>query len=195
MQGSGGRRVVFLDRDGTLNREQGFVAEPAQLCVLPGAADALRALDAVGFSAVVLTNQSGIARGLYTEADLARVNERLHAELERIPLAYLHCPHHPEGDPATGYAGGCDCRKPQGGLIDRAERLLGIEARGAFLVGDSARDLLMGQGRGLRTVLVRSGKPWREELARLHAARFDPDHVADHLRGAVAWILGRAAVG
>lgn len=184
-----GGRAVFLDRDGTLNRERGFVTKPEELEILPGVVPALQALRAAGYRLVVVTNQSGIAHGLYGEHDLARVHEALHAGLAGLPDAYLHCPHHPDVD------GECGCRKPAPGLLLQARELLGIRFEGSVLVGDSARDLLAGRVLSLRTFLVRSGKPWREELAHLAAAGVAPDEVCDDLAAAVDLVLGRTGPG
>jgi D-glycero-D-manno-heptose 1,7-bisphosphate phosphatase len=182
------RRTVFLDRDGTLNAEVGFVAQPAQLRVLPGARDAVRRLDGAGFRIVVVTNQSGIARGLYTQRDLAAVHRALHEALDGLPEAYLHCPHLPEG--GHGYGGACACRKPAAGLLHQARELLGIDFVGGALIGDSARDLLMARGLPLRTVLVRSGKPADAQRAALRDAGFPPDFEAPDLHAAVDWLCG-----
>jgi D,D-heptose 1,7-bisphosphate phosphatase len=181
------RPTVFLDRDGTLNREVGFVTSPEQLEVLPGAVAAVRRLHDAGYRLVVVTNQSGIARGLYSESDLAAVHARLHLALDGLPDAYLHCPHHPDG--GSGYGGECACRKPAAGMLHDARELLGVTFAGGALIGDSARDLLMARGLPLRTVLVRSGKPLAPERAKLAAAAFTPDHEADDLAGAVDWLL------
>ena len=181
------RPTVFLDRDGTLNREVGFVRSVAQLEVLPGVRQALQRLDRSGFRLVVVTNQSGIARGLYGERDLAAVHARLHRELDELPAAYLHCPHHPEG--ANGYGGECPCRKPAAGLLHQARELLGLDFAGGALIGDSARDLLMARGLPLRTVLLHSGKPVAAERATLQQPGFVPTHEAADLPSAVDWLL------
>lgn len=181
-------RTAFVDRDGTLNREQGFVTHPDQLVVLPCALPALRRLAAAGCRIVVVTNQSGVARGLYGEREVQRVHELLHARLDGLPFAYLHCPHHPEG--GSGYGGACPCRKPGAGLLHQARELLGVSFDGGLLVGDAARDLLMGRGLPLRTVHVRTGKDPVAERARMAQQGFSPDHTADDLEAAVAWYLG-----
>ncbi len=185
-------KTAFLDRDGTLNRERGFVTKPTELEILDGAVEAVQALDAAGFRLVVFTNQSGIARGLYTEADLARIHEALHAALSGLPAAYLHCPHHPDaGDHPHG--GDCSCRKPNTGLLDQAERLFGdIDWESSCLVGDSARDLWTGRDRALTKILLKSGKPWREQLLAMTDQGQPPDHIAEDLREAVSWILSRS---
>ncbi len=182
-------RTVFLDRDGTLNREVGFVTSPDGLEVLPGVRAAVRRLHDAGWRLVVVTNQSGIARGLHGERELAAIHARLHRDLDELPAAYLHCPHHPEG--AHGYGGACTCRKPAAGLLHQARELLGIDLAGGALVGDSARDVLMARGLPLRTVLVASGKPLEPERAALRAAGVVPDHEAPDLAGAVDWLLRR----
>ncbi|MCC7064373.1 MAG: HAD-IIIA family hydrolase [Planctomycetes bacterium] len=182
-------RTVFLDRDGTLNAEVGFVRSPAQVQVLPGVREALHRLVRADCRLIVVTNQSGIARGLYGEVDLARVHAQLHAELDELPWAYLHCPHHPEGD--HGYGGACECRKPGAGLLHQARELLGVPFEGAALIGDSARDLLMARGLPITTIYVHSGKPAPQELATMQAAAFAPDHEAADLPAAVDWLLRR----
>ncbi len=181
------RPFAFLDRDGTLNREQSFVTTPDELVVLPGARAAVTALDDAGFRIVVVTNQSGIARGLYDEATLARIHAKLHDALDRRPLAYLHCPHLPE---ATGpYGGACECRKPAGGMLESAVATFGGTLSGAFVVGDAGRDVGMAATAPLRRILVRSGKDWRHELQVATGLGVAPDAVVDDVRAAADWIL------
>ncbi|MEZ5966007.1 MAG: HAD family hydrolase [Planctomycetota bacterium] len=179
------RPAVFLDRDGTLNRERGYVVDPEQLEVLPNAPIAVRRLHRAGWPVVVVTNQSGIAKGLYSEADLARVHAKLHAALDGIPRAYFHCPHHPDAPAASGLAHACACRKPGDGLLRQAARTLDLALDGSILVGDSARDLLPARTFAMRTALVRSGKPWQHELARLAELGTTPTLVADDLLAVV----------
>lgn len=181
------RPAVFLDRDGTLNREIDFVTSPDQLELLPGVVGAVHRLHGAGFSLVVVTNQSGIARGLYDEGTLARVHHRLHAELDGLPSAYLHCPHLPDAE--GPYGGECPCRKPAPGLLHQARELLGVSFEGSFLVGDSARDVRMARGLPVRTVMVKSGKPWRDQLEKLRAAGAQPDWLCNDLPAAADWIL------
>ncbi|MEO6596380.1 MAG: HAD-IIIA family hydrolase [Planctomycetota bacterium] len=185
------KRTAFLDRDGTLNREVSFVSQREQLEVLPGVVPALHRLHDAGYHIVVVTNQSGIASGLYSECDLARIHELLHERLDHLPLAYLHCPHHPDG--GHGYGGPCDCRKPLAGLLHQARTLLGrafdVQFDGAVLIGDSARDLLMARGLPLTTIHVHSGKPAGPEREAMRAAGFTPDFEAADLAAAVHWLL------
>lgn len=183
------RRAVLLDRDGTLNVEASFVTRARDLVVLPHAAEAVRRLHRAGFALVVLTNQSGVARGLYDEAELARIHARLHRELDGLPLAYLHCPHLPEAE--GPYGGPCPCRKPGDGLLRQARELLEVDLERSFLVGDSARDLQMGRAFPLPKLLVQSGKPWQRELAVLQAAGCPPDAVLADVAAAAEWITAR----
>lgn len=180
-------RTVFLDRDGTLNREVGFVTDPARIELLPGVPEALMRLHRAGHRLVVVTNQSGVARGLYDERTLAAIHARLHDQLGGIVAAWLHCPHLPEG--GHGYGVACACRKPEAGLLHQARELLGVEFAGGTLIGDSSRDLLMARGLPLRTILVHSGKPAAIERDKLREAGFRPDHEAPDLPAAVDWLL------
>lgn len=185
------RPAVFLDRDGNLNRERSFVTRVEDIEVLPGVTAALRQLATAGYALVVVTNQSGIARGLYSESDLAGIHATLHARIDRLPDAYFHCPHHPEQSGPYGRV--CTCRKPATGLIESAAELLHLDLARSFVVGDSARDVLAGATLPLRSVLVRSGKPWEAQLAACRDAGYAPDHVAEDLAAAAAWILDQAA--
>lgn len=181
------RPTAFLDRDGTLNREVGFVRSAAALEVLPGTRAALQRLQSAGYRLVVVTNQSGIARGLYDERDLAAIHARLQHELGGLVDAFLHCPHHPDG--GYGYGHDCDCRKPGAGLLWQARELLGCEWLGSAIIGDSARDILMARDVPMHKVLVHSGKPVASELALLRDANVMPDHQAADLAAAVDWLL------
>ena len=150
--------AVFLDRDGVLIRERGFVTEPAQLSLLPGAAGALALLRRRGFRLVVVTNQSGIARGLLTEGDLARIHADLLTRLraahpEAFWDALYFCPHHPrEGRPP--YRTDCACRKPRPGMLLKAAAEHGLDPGRSWMVGDSARDLEAGRAAGCRTAAL-----------------------------------------
>ncbi|MBN2492821.1 MAG: HAD family hydrolase [Planctomycetes bacterium] len=182
----GGRRAVFLDRDGTLTRQVEYLADPAALCLLPGAAAAVRRLNEAGFAVVLLTNQSGVARGLLDEPTLAQIHGRLCERLRHggATLAGIYyCPHHPDfGEGA--YRRRCDCRKPARGMLERAVRDLGLELKGSFVVGDSACDIELAAGTPLRSVrIARHG--------RRPAGERPADHVAPTLAAAVDWILAR----
>ena len=144
--------AVFLDRDGTLVHDPGYLSDPAGVRLLPGAADAVRLLNRRGIPAIVVTNQSGIGRGLYGEADFARVQSQIERRLAaagaRLDAVY-HCPHAP-GD------AGCDCRKPGTGLFRRAAAEHGLRLDRCLYAGDRVRDVTPGLALGGRAILVAS---------------------------------------
>lgn len=165
------RRAVFLDRDGTLLDELGFLSRPEDLRLLPGAAEGVRLINQAGWSAVLVTNQSGIARGLFGEPELAAVHARLAEELAAHGAhldALFHCPHHPEQG-LGALRRTCACRKPAPGLLLEAAERLGLALGASWIVGDSQRDLEAGRRAGLAGgVLVLTGKG-RAELAQFPA--------------------------
>jgi D-glycero-D-manno-heptose 1,7-bisphosphate phosphatase len=154
------RRGVFLDRDSVIVEDVHFLATVERLRVLPGAAEALRRLQQ-RFYLVVVTNQSGIARGLLTEDDLFGI----HAELVRrlaaegvVIDAFYYCPHLPEAT-VPGYGGECDCRKPKPGMLLRAAQDWDIDLAHSFMVGDMPRDVEAGRAAGVRSILLRDAEP------------------------------------
>ncbi|HET8628813.1 MAG TPA: HAD-IIIA family hydrolase, partial [Thermomicrobiales bacterium] len=154
-----GARAIFLDRDGTLVEPRHYPARPADLVLYAGVGAELGRLQAAGFRLVVVTNQSGIARGYFTEDDLARMHAHLRRELARDGVrldAVYHCPHHPDGA-VPALARLCDCRKPAPGLLLRAAANLGLDPRRSWLVGDILDDIEAGTRAGCRTVLVDLG--------------------------------------
>jgi heptosyltransferase-2 len=176
--------TVFLDRDGTLNRDVGYVTSPEKLELFPDVLEAVSHLKRAGARVVVVTNQSGVARGLISPADL----EAIHAKL-RILLAaggaaldaIYFCPHHPDE--------GCACRKPNAAMIERAAAQLGLDRGAAYVVGDQRRDIELGHRIQARTVLVTTGPLSRTHLAALREEGRPPDHVAASLSEAVQWIM------
>lgn len=173
---------MFLDRDGVLNRDSDdFIKTPDELHVLPGAAEAVARLNAAGYLCIVVTNQSGIARGLFAEADLGPQHAKLRAELAaaggRLDAIY-YCPHAPDA--------GCDCRKPAPGMLQRATREHGIALAESWLVGDRPGDIACGAAAGCRTILVLTGKSPTYD-----PAGFDPrpDYVVPDLAAAADVIV------
>ena len=157
------RPAAFLDRDGTLIRDVNFIGRPEQVELIPGAAAAVRRLNQAGIPAVVITNQSGIARGYFSEADYERVHERLLALLAkegaRLDAAY-HCPHHPD------VGGACECRKPGTLLYRRAIAEHSIDAAGSWYIGDRLRDVLPAHELGGHGIMVPSDQTPMAELER-----------------------------
>lgn len=149
-----GRPAVFLDRDGTILVERNYLADPDDAELLPGAAQGMRRLRDAGYALVVVTNQSGIARGLYGEADYRRVDERMRALLREHGVEIEgshHCPHHPD------YTGVCDCRKPAPGMLLRAIAELGLDGGRSWLIGDRLRDVEAASALRARGILVLTG--------------------------------------
>jgi D-glycero-D-manno-heptose 1,7-bisphosphate phosphatase len=183
--------AVFIDRDGTLTEEVGYVNHPDRLRLLPRSAEAIRRLNAAGVAAVVVTNQAGIARGYFSEEVFQAVNASLVAQLlaagARLNGIYA-CLHHPtEGEPP--YRARCDCRKPLPGLLTRAAAELDLDLDGSVMVGDKASDLVPGRTVGARTVLVLTGYGRGEWEYRQSTFAVRPDHVAGDLLDAVDWAL------
>ena len=141
--------AIFLDRDGTLIEDTGYLSDPARVQVLPGVPAALMRLKEAGYLLIVTTNQSGIGRGYYTERDYEQVTEAIQAEL-RVELdGVYHCPHMPDH--------GCSCRKPAPGMLLRAARDHKIEFVHSWMVGDQERDIMAGLALGCRGVYVGTG--------------------------------------
>jgi D-glycero-D-manno-heptose 1,7-bisphosphate phosphatase len=156
------RKAAFIDRDGVINVESAYVYRIEDFEFLPGAIEALRQLQAAGYLIVVVTNQSGIARGLYTEADYWRLTHHMQAQLSAAGVqlsAVEHCPHLPDAE-IEGYRLDCSCRKPRPGMLDRAAIALNIDLSASILVGDRAADIQAGRSAGVgRCWIVRSGHP------------------------------------
>lgn len=160
MSGSSLSPAAFIDRDGVINEDLGHVHRIEDFRLLRGATDGLRRLQAAGYRLVVVTNQAGIARGLYTESDYQRLNQHLHATLRRQGItldAVYHCPHHPEAG-LGALRTACECRKPAPGMLLRARDELGLDLARSVLIGDKRSDLESGRAAGVRcVVLVESG--------------------------------------
>jgi len=180
---------VFLDRDGVLIEEISFLTSMRHLALFPWTTDAIRALNRAALPVVVITNQSGIARGLFSEAFVDEVHREIAARLRaggaRID-AYYYCPHHPDGCVAE-YARSCDCRKPGRGLVDRAANDLNIDPARSFVVGDKWSDIELARAAGARGVLVRTGHGEAEQ-SRQNAA-ISADAIVDNLAAAASWVL------
>ena len=174
------RPALFLDRDGVINEDPGWIASPDDLVIYPFAAEAIALANRAGFLVIVISNQSVVARGLATTDTVDEIHAKMRAELDRDGAridAFYFCPHHPD------FSGPCECRKPLTGLIDRAVEEHGIDRDSSFLVGDTTSDLLTGKNAGLRTALVRTGLAGKDGL---HDVL--PDAICDDLLGAVRMI-------
>jgi len=189
------RPAVFMDRDGTLSHEVGYVNHPSRFRLYPWAVDAVRAVNRAGWLAVVVTNQAGVARGYFPESVLDEVLQRLRTEVEaggaRFDAVYA-CLHHPTaGHPP--YRVDCDCRKPRPGMLRRAEEELGADLSRSWVIGDRHGDLQLAWNVGARGALVKSGYGLGELVHLAPGWARPPDLVAENLLEAVERILGREA--
>ena len=188
-----GRPAVFLDRDGTINEQMGYVNHLSRFQLLPGVARAIRSLHEAGLPVVVVTNQSGLARGYFPESLLDQVHAELHRLLaeEGAHLDGLYvCPHHPEARDER-FRLDCDCRKPRPGLLERAAAELGLDLGRSYMVGDRWSDLRCGAAVGATTVLVLTGYGRGDAAYVGPGQTVQPDHVAEDLEAAARWILDR----
>ena len=185
-----GRPAVFFDRDGTLNEEVDFLTDPGQLRLIAGAGDAVRAVNESGLPACVISNQSGIARGLISEADLVPIHEEFRAQLgargARIDRIY-YCPHHPtQGiDP---YRVECECRKPRPGMLQQAARELELNLSRSYVIGDRIVDVQAAKNVGARGILVLTGYGITA-MEECRAQGVVPDYIAPSVREAVNYVL------
>ena len=184
-----GKRAVFIDRDGTLVEEAGYLNHLDRLVFFPFTVDAVRQLNRAGFAVVVVTNQAGIARGIVPERFVATahdaISQRLAAGGARID-GFYHCPHHPDGI-IESLRVTCDCRKPQPGLFRQAAADLDLDLERSVTVGDRWHDLQAGRAVGTATVLVRTGYGSADELAPREG--ITADVIVDNLAAAAAWII------
>ncbi|MEZ5987873.1 MAG: HAD family hydrolase [Planctomycetota bacterium] len=185
-------KALLLDRDGVLNAERGFVTDPDGLEVLPGVGAALRRAGALGYLRIVVSNQSGVARGLLDLRTLGRIHARLRERLGDALEAIYVCPHHPtEGGGALRRS--CFCRKPAAGLLSRAARDFALDPAACLMVGDSPRDLAAAAVLGVPGVCVLGPKLGSEAAWPAGTAR--PEAFVRDLGEAVAWLEARDAAG
>ncbi len=188
---SGVRRAVFIDRDGTISDEVGYVNHVSRYRVFPFAAEAVRTLHEADWLAILVTNQAGVARGYFTEEMIGAVHGVLAAELEkdgaRLDAVY-YCPHHPSvGEPP--YRLDCDCRKPRPGLIRRAADDLGLDLPRCWMVGDRHSDTELARNAGVRSAFVLTGYGRGELEHQSETWRHRPDLIAENLLEAVHRIV------
>ena len=183
------RPAVFLDRDGTLIEEVGYLDRLDRLHVFPYTTEALRVLARAGFALVIVTNQAGVARGFFDEAFVQQVHEHLTRRFAGAGVALdgvYYCPHHPAAT-VERYRQTCECRKPKPGMLRRAERDLGIDLARSWVVGDRWHDVELAQHVGARGILVRTGYGGSE--AESASPGVVPATIADHLFEAASFIL------
>lgn len=169
--------AVFLDRDGVLSEEKSYITSVESLKIFPYTAECIRQIHRKGYYAIVITNQSGVARGLFTENELYQMNEYL-IQQTGVDAVY-YCPHHENGVIGK-YRQQCNCRKPKTGLIERAYSEYAIDLQRSLMVGDRASDIMTGQNAGMKTVLLESGYG----TAKLEK-EVVPDYILNNLRDVI----------
>ena len=189
----GASRAVFLDKDGTLVENVPYNADPAKIRLAPLADEGIRLLHRAGFKLIVVSNQSGVARGYFAEEELRRVERRLHELMEAAGArltAFYYCPHHPDGSVAP-YAVTCGCRKPEPGMMLDAARQESLDLERSWLIGDILDDVEAGRRAGCRTILIDNG---HETEWHMSAVR-EPDHTAANLKEAAEIVLSFGGPG
>ncbi len=180
--------AVFLDRDGTLNEDPGYLGDPAQVKLFPGTSKALSLLKSkLDFKLIVISNQSGIARGLISEKEVDAVNSRINELLEKdnaVIDAFYYCPHHPDFSSRQEV----ECRKPSPSMIFQASRDHNIELHGSYFIGDTSADILCGINAGLKTVLVKTGYG-TVSISILQKQNIFPSFVAENITDACKYII------
>ncbi|THJ18114.1 MAG: lipopolysaccharide heptosyltransferase II [Nitrospira sp. CG24B] len=179
--------TIFLDRDGTLNPDPGYIKSPDQFELFSGVSEALARLKQAGARLIVVTNQSGIARGLLSRKDLDAVHMKLKRLLDGAGVtldAIYFCPHHPDD--------GCECRKPNRGMIDQAVRECGVNLDRSYLIGDHLRDIELAKRVGARSILVTTGVVSPQDAEGLNVSGAAPDRIASSLTEAANWLLSDA---
>ena len=181
---SNNSKIIVLDRDGVVNEDsENYIRSPTEWEPITGSIQAMADLTANGFDIVIATNQSGLARGYFSEYDLAKIHTKLLSLVEAsggFITGIFYCPHAPSA--------GCNCRKPKTGLLERAEAELKISLRGKFFVGDSMNDMQAAEAFEMRPILVRTGKGGRTEKELCGALR-GTIPVFDNLSSATKWII------
>lgn len=188
------RPAIFLDRDGTLNVDVGYLHALEELELFPWTADALRLLRRAGFALVVVTNQSGIAQGLIAEGFVENAHDEMERRLQPVGAGldgYYMCPHHPMGSVAK-FQIDCQCRKPRPGMIEAAAADLGLDPRRSWVIGDKWSDVELGRAVGARSILVRTG--WGADQERRRPAGQQVDAICDNLMEATGFILAGSGV-
>ncbi len=181
------QKAVFLDRDGTIIEDVGYLSDVGQIRILPGAAEAIRLLNSNGFKVIIVTNQAGVARGYFTESRANEINEKLVqllADRGSVVERIYYCPHHIEGI-VEKYKKECNCRKPNPGMIEQAVKELDIDINNSYMIGDKSSDIEAGRRAGCKTIVV-GGSINHQELEVLSQS---VDHIAIDLFEAVKWLV------
>jgi len=177
-----GRKAVFIDRDGTINVNYGYINNPDDFKMYPNVAKGIKLLQENGFKIIIITNQSGIARGYFSEKSLEEIHDKMKKELSKEDTgvdAIYYCPHHPDEN--------CNCRKPKPGMLEQAIKDFDIEIKDSYIIGDRMLDVEAGKIIGCKTVLI----PEDKELVKkeMTESDIDPDIVCDDFYSGIEWII------
>jgi D-glycero-D-manno-heptose 1,7-bisphosphate phosphatase len=185
------RAAVFLDRDGTINEQMGYINHITRFRIIPGAAEAIRRLNDLGYLTIVVSNQSGVARGYFPITLVHEIHsllrDRIEEEAGAKVDAILFCPHHQQGT-VPEFAVDCRCRKPRTGLIDQACRGFDIRLPSSFMIGDRCSDMEFASRAGIKGILVKTGYGLGEIKHVLPGRQAKPVHIAHDLFDAAQWI-------
>lgn len=191
------RPAVFIDRDGTISEEVGYVNHPSRFRLFPYSAEAIKLLNDSGWFAILITNQAGVARGYFSEDVITSVHHRLRGDLEKSSArldAIYYCAHHPTvGEPP--YRSDCDCRKPKTGLIERAVQDFEIDRGASWMIGDRYGDVELARNAGLHSAFVLSGYGLGEWEYQRGSWKNEPEFVSQTLLHAVKQILAAGLRG
>ncbi len=179
-------KAIFVDRDGTINVDVHYLDDPDKFKMYPGVQAGMKKLQEKGFKLIVITNQSGIARGYFTEMQLSDIHERMKHEFQKFTVSLdgiYYCPHHPDDN--------CNCRKPKVGLFEKAIQDHNVDVKKSFMLGDKILDVCAGKKIGLMTVLIPEPPVRNEFLLKKIEWDCTPDYIADNFLDAVEWILRR----
>lgn len=185
------RPAVFMDRDGTINEQMGYINHLSRFHILPGVPEAIKLLNENGYLVIVITNQSGVARGYYPISLIQEIHTYMRESLKKEGAnidAVFFCPHYPRGK-VEEYSRECDCRKPKTGMIKQARESFDIDMSISYMIGDHFTDLEMAHNCGLRSIMVKTGYGLGEADYILPLMDHKPVYVADDLLDAVKWIL------
>jgi D-glycero-D-manno-heptose 1,7-bisphosphate phosphatase len=177
-------KAIFVDRDGTINVDVHYLNDPDKFEMYPGVQIGVKKLQENGFKIIVITNQSGIARGYFTEEQLSDIHERMKKEFQRFGVTMdgiYYCPHHPDDK--------CNCRKPNTGLFEKAIIEHNIDVKKSYMLGDKILDVGAGKKTGVRTILIPEPHLRQDFLAQKNEWEYHPDFIADDFQDAVEWIL------
>jgi len=179
-----GNKAVFIDRDGTINIDGPYLDDPDRFEMYPGVGEGVKKLKDDGFKIIVMTNQSGIARGYFTEEVLSKIHDRMKIEFDVFDVkldGVYYCPHHPDDE--------CNCRKPKTGLFEIAIEEHDIDVNQSYMIGDKILDVCAGQKIGVKTILVPEAHVKDDFLSTKNEWECYPNHLADDFIDAMEWIL------